>query len=329
MSRRLFLAALVLSVVLLTGTVGYVLIEGWTPFEALYMTVITVGTVGFAEVNPLSDAGRAFTIGLILIGFGALVFALGTFVDFVVEGHLKELLEGRRMQSNIEKLSGHHIIAGIGRVGSVVARSLAEEGAPFVVIDKDPECVARAHDEGWFVVDGDASDEQTLMSAGIERARSLVTALDSDADNLFVTFTARSMNGDLFIVARSSHEESEAKLRRAGADRVLTPNVIGGRRMAGMVLHPDVSDYLDLITHSDGVEFRLQELEVAAGSAIAGTSIADASIRDKTGAYVLAVHSGGGEVNTNPSADTVIRAGDRLVVLGTSTQIDSLMRAIG
>lgn len=329
MKRRLLLATLVLSLVLVLGTVGYALIEGWSIFEALYMTVITVGTVGFAEVNPLSDAGRAFTMGLILIGFGALVFALGTFVDFIVEGHLRELLEGRRMQSNIERLTGHHIIAGMGRVGSVVARSLAEESVSFVVIDKDEECIARARAEGWLVVDGDASDEQTLTAAGIERAKSLVTALDSDADNLFVTFTARTMNPGVFIVARSSQEASEVKLRKAGANRVLTPNVIGGRRMAGMVLHPVVSDYLDLVTHGDGVEFRLQELEIPAASALSGSSIKNAQIRDVTGAYVLAIHSRGGDVNTNPAADTIIREGDRLVVLGTSEQIDALMRVVG
>ncbi len=323
------MAILVLASVLILGSAGYMLIEGWSAFDSLYMTVITVGTVGFAEVEPLSEAGRAFTIGLILVGFGALVFALGTFVDFIVEGHLKGIVEGHRMQSSIEKLTDHHIIAGIGRVGSVVARSLADERVPFVVIDQAEECIARARDEGWLVVEGDASDEETLTAAGIDRARSLITALDSDADNLFVTFTARSMSPGLFIVARSSSEASEAKLRKAGANRVLTPNVIGGRRMAGMALHPVVSDYLDLVTHGDAVEFRLQEVEVGVNSAFSGKSIKESQVRDATGAFILAVHSGEGGVNTNPSSDTVMRPGDRLVVLGTCGQIDALMRAMG
>lgn len=328
MRMRLTLALIVLMAVVVVGTVGYVVIEGWSVFDALYMTVITVGTVGYAEVQELSDLGRGFTMGLIILGFGVLLFALGTFIDFVVEGHLKGLLEGRRMQSKIEGLDKHHIVAGIGRVGSVVARSLAEEGVPFLVVESDPDSVERARDEGWLVLDADATEEETLLAAGVERARGLVTALDTDADNLFVTFSARSLNQDLFIVARSSHEVSEAKLRRAGADRVLTPNVIGGRRMAAMLMQPIVSDFLDLVTHGDSVEFRLQEVELPANCLFIGNSIKDAQVRESTGAYILAIQQPGGSVNTNPSSDTTLEAGDRLVVLGTSAQIDSLMQAL-
>ncbi|MDZ4063790.1 MAG: potassium channel protein [Coriobacteriia bacterium] len=317
-----------LSAVLILGTVGYVVIEGWVWFDALYMTVITVGTVGFREVHTLSRAGEAFTMMLILAGFGALMFAFGTFVDFVVEGHLRGYLEGRRMESRIKNLTGHHIVAGLGRVGSVVARALADEGASFVVIEHSDDNAERAAEQGWPVVNADATEESTLLAAGIERAASLVTALDTDADNLFVTFTARSLNPDVFIVARSSHESSEEKLRRAGANRVMTPNVVGGRRMASMVLHPAVSDYLDLVTHSDSVEYRLQDIEVGAGSAFDGKSIREARVRDSTGAYVLAVQTPGGPANTNPSPDTVMRAGDRLVVLGTSAQIQAVMQSV-
>lgn len=326
MLRRLALAAVVLAGVLLIGTIGYTVIEGASVFDSLYMTVITVGTVGYAETIELSDAGRAFTMLLILTGFGAILFALGTFIDFVVEGHLKELVEGRRMQSGIERLSGHHIVAGLGRVGFAVARMLADENAPFVVIDRDPEVVAQAKGEGWLALDGDATEEEVLELAGVGRARSLITALDADADNLFVTFSARAINPDLFIVARSSHESSEAKLKRAGANRVMTPNVVGGRRMATMVLHPVVSDYLDLITHGDQVEFRLQEVEVRASCAFAGRSIREARVRDVTGAYILAVQAADGAINTNPHPDSTLCAGDRMIVLGTASQLESLLR---
>lgn len=328
MGRRLGLAAGILIAVIVLGTAGYMLIERAPLFDSLYMTVITVGTVGFAETIALSDAGRAFTMMLILIGFGAMLFALGTFIDFIVEGHLRDLVEGRRMQSGIDRLSEHHIVAGLGRVGLAVAGSLAAEEAPFVVIERDPDTIALAKSHGWLVLEGDATEEDVLVDAGVSRARSLVTALDADADNLFVTFSARAINAELFIVARSSHESSEVKLKRAGADRVLTPNVIGGRRMAAMVLHPVVSDYLDLVTHGDQLEFRLQEIEVAPASSYANRSIRDSRVRDVTGAYVLAVHSGAGQVNTNPSPETVLKPHDRLVVLGTASQLEALLRSM-
>ncbi|MDH4140398.1 MAG: potassium channel protein [Coriobacteriia bacterium] len=328
MFRRLYIALGAIAGVLVIGTTGYVVIEGWQLLDALYMTVITVGTVGYMEVQELTTSGRVFTMLLIFGGFGSMVFFLGTVIDFVVEGHLKGYVEGRRMDRRIEALTGHHIVAGLGRVGSAVAGMLAEERASFVVIDSDPECAGDAREQGWLVVEGDATSEEVLHEAGVERARSLVTAVDTDADNLFVTFTARSVNPELFIVARSSQESSEDKIRKAGANRVLTPNVIGGRRMATMILHPVVSDFLDLVTHGDNVEFQLQEVELKGGCTIAGRTIREASVRDRTGAYILAIQSPDGTVNTNPSSSTALAVGDRLVVLGTQGQLESLMREL-
>jgi len=328
MGRRLALAIALLASIIIVGVVGYVVIEGWSFFDALYMTVITVGTVGYSEVRELTSAGRVFTMVLIFGGFGAMIFFLGTVIDFVFEGHLKGLLEGRRMGKHIDSLSGHHIVAGLGRVGSVVADKLSEEGVDFVVIDADEERVEFAREKGWLVVPGDATSEETHHLAGVERARSLVTALDTDADNLFVTVTARSLNPDLFIVARSSHESSEGKLKKAGANRVITPNIIGGRRMATMVLDPAVSDFLDLVTHGDNIEFRLEEIEVKAGSSFAGKTIRDAAVRAKTGVYILAIQAPNGIVNTNPDSDTVLSIGDRLVVLGTSGQLGALTQGL-
>lgn len=324
MVRRVFIAVSVLLSVLVLGTVGYMIIGGWSLLDALYMTVITVATVGFREVRPLTPVGQLFTIGLVLVGVGALGYSFATFVEFLVEGHLRGLLEERRMRKVISNLSDHHIIAGLGRVGSVVARALNEEGARYVAIDTNEEALLDATGEGAAVIKGDATDESVLVAAGVERARSLITTLDSDADNLFVTLTARGLNPRLFIVARSSAESTEAKLRKAGADRVLTPTVIGGRRMATMVLHPVVSDYLDLVTRTDKVEFRLEEMALPAHSMLAGRSLADLGIRERTGAYVLAVHTSAGGINTNPSADTVLHANDRIVVLGTPAQLEAL-----
>jgi voltage-gated potassium channel len=236
MLRRVGYAFGLLGSVLLVGTVGYALIERWSLLDALYMTVITVGTVGFREVHELSIAGRVFTMVLIIAGFGAVIFSIGTIIDFMVEGHFTGFLEGRRMRKRIDGMRGHHVVAGLGRVGSVVADQFAERSVPFVVIDGSTEALAIAREKDWAYVEGDATEEHTLLAAGLERAGSLVTALDTDAANLFVTLTARGMQPGLFIVARATTPSTEAKLLRAGADRVITPTDIGGRRMAAMAL---------------------------------------------------------------------------------------------
>ena len=321
MTRRVAWALGLVAAVNLFGTLGYMLIEHWNLLDALYMTVITVGTVGFLEVHTLDTAGRIFTIVLIFAGVGSLAFAVGQFIEFLLEGHLTNILEVRRMEKRLADLTGHTIVAGLGRVGSVTARSLADEGAPFVVIDADPDAVQTATEAGWVVVQGDATEEDVLRLAGIERAGSVVTALSGDAENLFVTISARSLNPDAFIVARSSHESTEPKLTRAGANRVITPNVIGGRRMASMVLNPTVADYLDLVSGSGAVEYRLQEIELAPDSCFVGQSLAEARIRETTGAQVVAILNPDLTVDANPTASTVLEPGQRLVVLGSADQV--------
>jgi voltage-gated potassium channel len=318
--RRLWTSLAVFAGVVVAGVAGYMLIESWSPLDSLFMTVTTISTVGFGEVHPLSDTGRVFTMLLILMGVGTLGFAFASVIDFLVEGHLAGLLEGRRMNRSIEQLADHNVIAGVGRVGIEVARAFAREGAPFVIVDQSEEAVARARGEGWLVVVGDATEEGVLERAGIARARSLVGALDSDADNVFVTLTARTLNPDIFIVARSTTMRTEERLRKAGADRVLTPSVIGGRRLASLVLHPLVSDYLDLITHGDDFEFQLEEFTLRTGSAVEGKTIRDARLHDDFGIFVLAVRHGDGRIEAKPTAETLLSAGDRVVLLGTSAQ---------
>lgn len=228
------------------------------------------------------------------------------------------------MDKRLAELRGHTIVAGLGRVGGVVARALADEGASFAVIDSDADATSVATRAGWCVVQGDATEEEALRRAGIERAGSVVTALSGDAENLFVTISARALNPDAFIVARSEHESTEAKLLTVGANRVITPNVIGGRRMASMVLYPTVSDYLDLVSGSQGVEFRLQEVELCLGSCFVGQTIAEARIRETTGAQVVAILNPDATVDANPSATTRLVPGQRLVVLGSADQVAAL-----
>jgi voltage-gated potassium channel len=322
--RRLLIALLPIAVVLAASALGYMAFWGWSLQDALYMTVITVGTVGFREVRPLTPSGELFTMAVILAGIIAGTYALSGILSVLLEGQLFGVWEGRRMTRRIADLHGHTVLAGIGRVGSAVARTLVDAGAPFVVVDASDEAVQMARDEEWPFVQGDATDEDVLREAGVERAGSVITALDTDAENLYVTVTVRALNPGVFIVSRSSHESTEKKLLQAGANRVLTPNVIGGRRMATMALHPTVSDYLDLVAHGSGLEYRLQEVVLAPGSWLDGRSLAEARVRETTGAYVLAVRHRDGEIDTNPAASTTVHAGDRLVVLGTGAQVESV-----
>ena len=310
--------------VIVFGALGYIVFWGWSPLDALYMVVITVGTVGYREVRPLGVGGQIYTMCLIVAGIVAGGYALSRLFALLLEAELTGVWGTRRMEKTINRLSGHTVLAGMGRVGSAVARTLADEAAAFVVIDTCDDCIATAREEGWLYVQADATEEEVLLQAGIERAGALVTALDTDAENLFVTVSARSLNPDLFIVARSSHETTEAKLLKAGANRVLTPNLIGGRRMATMVLNPTVSDYLDLVSHGSGLEYRLQEVELEPGSWLDGKSIAQSRVREATGAYILAVRHRDGRIDSNPSAATVVHAGDHLVVLGTGQQVEAI-----
>ncbi len=324
MLRRLGLSVGLFAGVVVVGTAGYMVLERWSFMDSVFMTLTTISTVGYGEVHPLSAVGKVFTLLLILGGVGSLGFAFASFVDFLVEGHLLGLLEDRRMTRSIESTDAHVIVAGMGRVGTEVASSFAREGASFVVVDADTDRVEFALEKGWLAVRGDATDEAVLKAAGIERAGSLVAALDSDADNVFVALTARTLNPELFIVARATTAATEDRLRKAGADRVTTPSVIGGRRMASLVLHPLVADYLDLVTHGDDFEFQLEEFELTADGKIAGKTVRDARLHDDFGIFVLAVRGEGGNIEAKPTADTMLHPGDRVVLLGTSAQFTAL-----
>lgn len=322
--RRLRLAVGLTFTTLTVGTIGYMTIEGLRPLDALYMTVITVATVGFREVATPSDAGKLFTIALIFLGVTTLGYTAATVLEFMIEGHLTGIMERRRMSKELSRLNGHFVVCGYGRVGQEVARSFAAHKAPFVVIDNDHEQIALCTEDGHLCLEGDATDDEVLESVGVERAQGLIAALDSDADNIFVVLTARQLSKDVLIVARADREESEPKLRKAGADRVLTPAVIGGRRMASLALKPLVSEYLDVVMRAENIEYRLEEFEIGELSCLAGATLRSAALRERTGALVIAVHSPDHGFNTNPSPDLVLAAGQRLVVMGTEKQLEAL-----
>jgi voltage-gated potassium channel len=315
---RLALAANVL--VLVGGTLGY-LVLGFDLLEASYQTVTTVTTVGFREVQPLDTVGRIYTMVLILLGTGTVLTTFTVVVESFIEGQLRDVFGRRRMARKIESMSGHVIICGWGRVGRSIAGFVSNAGRDLVVVDQNPDRLA---DVPHPTLVGDATDDDVLRAAGIERAGSLVAALDTDADNLFVTLSGRTLCPDLFIVARARTTTSEQKLRRGGADRVVNPQAIGGERMGAFVVQPHVAEFVDVVMHDGSLEFRLEEVAVHAGSPLAGQTIRENHIRDRSGALVLALRLADGSFRTNPDPETGVEAGQILIVVGTEAQLEAL-----
>jgi voltage-gated potassium channel len=322
--RRLAIALSAVAAVTAAGTVGYWIL-GSNPLDALFDAVTTITTLGLREGPPLSRNGEWFTIALILFGAGTALYAFSTLIESLIEGQLADSRRKRRMQREIDAMNGHVIVCGWGRVGRVIARHVKNAGQPVVVVDADPERLATVP---YPTVLGDATDDAVLATAGLARARVLVAALNTDADNLYVTLSGRTAHDDLFIIARARLESSEAKLARAGADRVVNPQHLGGVRMAAFALQPNVAEFLDVVMHDGSLEFRLEEVLVPTTSPLAGSSLRDAHIRDRTGALVLALRTDG-QFRTNPAPETVIEPGDVLIAIGTTSQLLSLVDAAG
>lgn len=326
--RRLprgFILALLVPVLLpLVGTVGYMAVEKWRFLDALYMTVITITTVGFLEVHPLSTQGRLFTIALLLVGVFTLFYAATAIIQAIVSGEVSGDLGRRRMERTLAEIENHVIVCGFGRMGRLVCGEFSALGIPFVIIDRDAllfEGFALPH---GIALAGDATSDEILRRAGVERARALVTAAASDADNLYITMSARLLNDKLHIVARAEGEEAEKKLLRAGASRVVSPYVIGGQRVAQAVLRPAVMDFIELATRSDYLELQIEEIGIRAGSALAGAQVKDSRIRQELGIIIVAIKGPDGKMLFNPAPEVTIRPGDVLITLGHRDQLDRL-----
>jgi voltage-gated potassium channel len=301
------------------GVVGYALIEGWGFIDSLYMTIITITTVGFAEVHPLSAAGQIFSIFLIVGGVGGAVYAMTGVIGYIVEGYFTTTLGRRRMKRKISRLKNHFILCGYGRVGQEIAQVFSEEGIPFVIIDNDEETVAKAVEDGYLCLNADATSDETLNEAGIKRARGLVATVGSDATNTYIALSARGLRPDLFIEARSSSIEAEDKLNRAGADRVISPHAIGARRMAMLALRPAVVDFIDTVTYGRGRELQLENVDVVSGSRLVGKTMEEA--RSQVGITILAMRKGSGKLIANPPGEEIVEDGDRLIVIGTKKRL--------
>jgi voltage-gated potassium channel len=322
-ARHLVLAVMAVAVMVALGTLGYILIEGWPAFDAFYMTVTTVATVGYQEIHPLSQAGRVFTIILIISGVGTLFYLLGNLARLLLEGELKDIFGRYRSEGKMKAMTNHYIVCGYGRMGKRICKELSAKPLPFVVIDKNPDVIAALEREDLMVIEGDATQDDVLIRAGIERAKGVVSVVNTDTENLYIVLTARGLNKDLYIVARAGDEGSEHKLMRAGANRVSSPYHIGGMQMAQALIRPAVLDFLELATQSEHLDLQMEELTVEKGSRFDGRAACDCGLADDRGLVLIAVKRLSGHLEFNPGPQVLLAGGDKLIVLG---QPESLKR---
>ena len=329
-NRRIGLLVVMMVIVLVTGTCGFVWIERWSWFDSFYMALITLTTVGYAEVHPLSHAGRIFNSFLIAIGVTTVFFAIGVIAQFALEAELGNYFGRRRQKKMLDRLSNHYIVCGGGRVGRSVIRDLVRNNAPFVLVDNDHDSAEWALEAGHMAVVADATQDETLQAVHIDRAQGLVAALATDAQNVYVALTARGMNKDLTIVARASDDQAIAKLKRAGANVVFTPYSYTGHRLAQALLRPHVASFLDIASAFQGsdLDLQIEQIQVGKASRCTSKTLHDAGLPQKFGVIVLAVVKAGGQMQFNPSASTVMEPGDVLIAMGEGRQLRTMEREV-
>lgn len=322
---KIYLSLLLLLVVTLIGTTGYIVIEHYSFIDALYMTVITVATVGYGEVHQLSDAGRLFTIFLIISSFGTFAFAITSLSNYIISGEFNRYYKNKRVTLSIGKLEGHVVICGFGRNGRQAAQQLQSHKVPFVIIEKNTELVNSIKGSEYLYVEGDATQDEIFFKANIKKARAVIATLPNDADNLFIVLTARTANNKLTIISRASDDNSDKKLKAAGANNVIMPDKIGGAHMASLVLKPDVIEFLDYITGQGGLTINLVEITFDnLPEHFQNKTIRELEIRNKSGANIVGFKTAGGEYIINPSPETKIIPKAKIFVLGTQVQIDKM-----
>ena len=329
--KELMIGTLCLCGVLLTGTLWYRFVEGWTWEDATFMTFITLSTVGYGETQPLGSRGRLFTIALILMGIVTIGYIVNRFTEAVIQGYFQEGIRLRQQRRTMESLSKHYIICGFSRTGRQIAQEFEAEGVPFVIVDSEVELVRKTQaEEGYTIYQGDATLDETLILVGIERAICIVAALPSDAENLYIVLSAKTLNPRIRAIARASTEEAVQKLQRGGADAVVSPYITGGRRMAAAALRPQIMDFVDGIISGKGRELYMEEVLIDYNSCpFVGQTLGEARLRAQTGALVLAIRRASGELIGGPTADTLLMTGDVMISMGTAEQLRALNRMIG
>ena len=317
---RFRLPGVLLTAVVLYGVVGYMLLEGWNLLDSFYMVIITISTVGFTEVHPLGEAGRLFTSTLIVFGVGTMLYSLGLFAEVVSEGHLADYSRRRRMERRVRDLHDHFIVCGYGRIGTQVVTELERAKASYIVIDNNPEAVARLQREQRLHLDADASSEEALAVAGISRARGLIAAVDSDERVVYIVLAARALNPKLFIVARAGQPASVRRLELAGADRVISPYRMAGHHMAELALRPALLDVMEYLQHGDAA-VGVEELTIRPGSRAVGRNLDEAGLLDDTQAKLLALRRPDGSLHANPGREIRLQEGDLLIAIGSADQL--------
>jgi voltage-gated potassium channel len=306
------------------GTLGYMAIEGWGPWDAFYMTVITVTTVGYKEVHDLTRAGQVLTVLLLFGGVGTALYTFTLLASVIVEGRLPTRFQQRRQMRMLDTIKDHFIVCGYGRIGSMVARQFQRQGVPTVVIERDAERMLAAVEQGVLAVEGDASQVDVLRRVGIDRARGLIAVVGTDAENVYAVMSARELRPDLFIVSRAVTEDATTRLRRAGADRVISPYRIGAAHIAQTALRPAVVDFMELATGSDNPNLTMEEILIADGSSLDGRTLLDANIRQRFGVIVVGIQHADHRIEFNPSPERALRGGDKLVVLGRADSLKEI-----
>jgi len=303
------------------GTAGYRVLEKWDFLDSLYMTIITLTTVGFKEVHDLSENGKIFTITLIVGGVGTMLYVLRIGAQLILEGELQEIYGRKRLEKRLKELKDHYIVCGYGRMGKIIARELRHEDLDFIVIEKNHTAL---DEEDLLIIEGDATRDDLLKKAGIEKAKCLISVLPTDAENLYVVLSARGLNPDLLIVARAGEEGSEQKLLRAGADRAVSPYYIGGLRIAHTVLKPAVVDFIEFATKSGNIDLQIKEINISEGSELVDQTLDHSGIGRDLGIIVVAIKQAGGEMKFNPTFRTVMEAGNTLIAVGETTKLKKL-----
>jgi voltage-gated potassium channel len=323
---RIYIPFVLIVIIICIGIVGFMIIESFNFLDAFYMTIITVATVGFQEVHPLSEEGRVFTAFLIITSFGTFAYAVTSISQYVIDGEFNQYFKNYKVNAAIEKLENHVIICGFGRNGKQAAHVLKKHNKRFVVIEQKKDIVgAINHQYADLVIEGDATLDEVLLKAGILKAKALITTLPIDADNLFIVLSARTLNSKLTIISRASEDNTDKKLKIAGANNVIMPDKLGGAHMASLVMKPDVMEFVDFITGQGGDNIRLEEITFDnLPEAFQNKTIRDLEVRNKSGANIIGFKTGKGEYIINPSADTIIIPDAKLFVLGTTDQIAKL-----
>lgn len=327
--KSIIIIVLFFSVILLVWTAGFVFFEGMSLLDGVYLTVMTITTVGYGDIVPVHPLGKLFTIFIVFAGVGMVLYAFSKFAETMVEGGLRNILERRKMKKKVAELRNHYIVCGYGRIGKVISQILQENRRPFVVIENHEDEIKNIEAEGYYGLAGEAADDDVLLAAGINSAKGLIAVVSSDADNVFITLTARGLNPGLFILARSSGAPgADTKLLRAGASKVISPYSIGARRMAQLVVRPTVIDFIDLTMHAGELGLRMEEMEVSEKASYVHKNLMESGIRKKYDIIVVAIKREGEEMLFNPKPDTVILPGDILIVLGGHEQISALEREV-